>query len=68
MDLRGIERSKMPPKSKKQAGFLGAIAGGKSKKKGGPSKEQAKEMLRGSKVKGLPTRAKKKSKGKRGKR
>lgn len=50
----------MPPKSKAQAGFFGAIAGGKSNKKGGPSKSQAREALRGSKIKGLPKRAKKK--------
>lgn len=47
----------MPPKSKKQAGFLGAIAGGKARKKGGPTRAQAREMLRGSKLKGLPTRS-----------
>lgn len=46
-------------KSKKQAGFLGAVAGGKKKVKG-LSKEKAKEMLKGAKVKPLPEKAKKK--------
>jgi hypothetical protein len=45
----------MPVKSKAQAGFMGRIASGKIKKKG-LSKEQAKEYLRGVKVKKLPKR------------
>jgi hypothetical protein len=49
----------MPVKSKRQAGLIGMVAGGK-KKLPGLSKTQAKEMLRGQKVKKLPTRAKKK--------
>lgn len=49
----------MPPKSKRQAGYLGLIASGK-KKNPHLSATVAKEMLRGSKVKHLPTRAKKK--------
>lgn len=52
----------MPPKSKRQAGLLGAIAGGNKAlaKRTGLSRTQAREALRGSKVKGLPTRKKKK--------
>lgn len=49
----------MPAKSKAQARFMGAIAGGKLKKKG-LSKSKAKEFLRGVKVKSLPIRKKKK--------
>lgn len=52
----------MPPKSKKQAAFLGLVAAGKITRKGTPSRAQAREMLRGSKVKPLPTRARKKGK------
>ena len=52
----------MPPKSKRQARFLGAVAAGKARKKGGPSRTQAREMLRGSKQKGLPERAPKRKK------
>lgn len=47
----------MPIKSKAQAKFMGAIAGGKLKKKG-LSKEKAKEFLRGTKTKGLPKKSK----------
>jgi hypothetical protein len=49
----------MPVKSRKQAGLIGMVAAGK-KKLPGLSSSQAKEMLRGQKVKKLPTRAKKK--------
>lgn len=49
-------------RSKKQAGLFGAIAGGKKTKAKGMSKSEAKTRLRGVKVKGLPTRAKKKRK------
>ncbi len=50
----------MPPKSKKQARLLGLIAGGEiPRKKTGLSKAKAKEMLRGAKLKKLPTRVKK---------
>lgn len=52
----------MPPKSKRQAGWLGLIAGGKVKSRR-ISKAQAREMLRGAKLKRLPTR-KRKRKGK----
>jgi hypothetical protein len=45
-----------PPKSKAQARFLGAIAGG-AKGPRGLSQTEAKNMLRGSKVKGLPARS-----------
>ena len=44
-------------KSKSQARYLGAIAGGQLKKKG-LSKTKAKEMLRGSKLKKLPKKVK----------
>jgi len=46
------------PKSKAQARYLGAVAGGKVKKKG-LSKNKAKEMLKGTKMKRLPARKKK---------
>jgi len=50
-------------KSKAQAGFLGAVAGGKSyKKPAGLSRAEAKEMLRGSKQKRLPSKKKGKKK------
>ena len=60
INAREAYRTDMPPKSKKQARYLGAVAAGKARKKGGPSKKQAREMLRGSSVKRLPERAKKK--------
>lgn len=44
----------MPAVSKKQAGLLGAIAAGTARKKTGLTKEQAREFLRGTKVKKLP--------------
>ncbi len=50
----------MPAKSKKQAAFFGAVAGGKARKGKGLSKAKAKEMLRGTKVKKLPKKIKKK--------
>lgn len=49
----------MPVKSKAQARFMGAVAGGAIKKKG-LGKEKAKEFLKGVKVKSLPARSKKK--------
>jgi len=49
----------MPVTSKAQAGFMGAIAGGKKKVKG-LSRAKAKEFLRGVKVNRLPRKAKKK--------
>jgi len=55
----------MPPKSKAQARFMGAVIAGKARKKG-PSKKVAREFLRGHKIKGLPKR--KKSKRKKSKR
>ena len=48
----------MPPKSRAQARFLGAVAGGQAKASG-LSKDEAKEYLRGSKLKTLPEKAKK---------
>ena len=48
----------MPVVSKQQAKFMGAIAGGKLKKKG-LSKKKAKEFLRGIKVSKLPRKVKK---------
>lgn len=44
-------------KSKAQAAYLGAVAGGAIKKKG-LSKDKAKEMLKGSKTKKLPKKVK----------
>jgi hypothetical protein len=49
----------MPPKSKAQARFMGAVAGGKIKKKG-LSRKEAREYLRGTKIKSLPKKIKKK--------
>ena len=49
----------MPAKSKAQARFMGAVAGGAIKKKG-LSKAKAKEFIKGQKVSKLPTRKKKK--------
>lgn len=46
-------------KSKAQARYLGAVAGGAIKKKG-LSSQKAKEMLKGTKVNKLPARKKKK--------
>ena len=43
----------MPPKSKAQAGLLGLIASGQ-RKSAGITQDQAREMLRGAKVKNLP--------------
>jgi hypothetical protein len=51
----------MPVKSKAQARFMGAVAGGAVKKKG-LSAAKAKEFLRGQKTGKLPARAKKKGK------
>lgn len=47
----------MPAKSKAQAAFMGAIAGGKKKVKG-LSPEKAKEFLEGVSVSKLPEKAK----------
>ncbi len=47
----------MPVKSRKQAAYFGLIAGGKKKVKG-LSAAQAREFLRGTKVKKLPVRVK----------
>jgi hypothetical protein len=49
----------MPAKSKAQVRFMGAVAGGKIKKKG-LSKAEAKEFIRGQSTKNLPEKAKKK--------
>lgn len=48
----------MPPKTQKQARFFGAVAGGKARKKTSLSRSQARESLRGTKVKSLPKSAK----------
>ena len=53
----------MPAKSKSQARFMGAVAGGKKKVKG-LSKEKAKEFLEGVKVKELPEKKDSKKKKK----
>lgn len=49
----------MPAKSKAQARFLGAVAAGKARKGTSMTKAQAREHLRGTKVKKLPVRKKK---------
>lgn len=46
------------PKSKAQARFFGAVAGGKVHKKGF-SKKEARDRLRGTKMKELPERKRK---------
>lgn len=51
----------MPVRSKAQARFMGAIIAGKARKKG-PTKKQAREFLRGHKIKGLPKKVRKKKK------
>jgi hypothetical protein len=51
----------MPAKSKAQARFMGAVAGGKAKKKPKSlSKSEAKEFIRGQKMSKLPEKVKKK--------
>ena len=47
----------MPVKSKAQARLFGLIAGGGTPSGGGPSESQAREALRGTKVKNLPEKA-----------
>lgn len=57
----------MPVVSKKQAHLFGLIASGKKPTKTkvkGLSKEEAKEALKGQKIKGLPLKKKKKKKKK----
>lgn len=49
----------MPPTSKRQARLFGAIAGGRSTKARGMSSSQARESLRGTKIKRLPARSRK---------
>jgi len=49
-----------PAKSRRQARLMGAAAGGKAKIKG-LSKEEAKEYIRGQKMKGLPEKVKSKN-------
>lgn len=52
-------------KSKAQARFLGAVKGGRARKKPkGLSQHKAGEMLKGTKVKKLPARARKRKKSK----
>ena len=51
----------MPPKSKAQARYLGAVAAGTARLRGGPTRAQAREMLRGAKLKRLPERKRKRS-------
>ena len=53
----------MPAKSKRQAAYFGAVIAGRARGKGHPSKAQARELLRGTKVKRLP-RTKRKRKRK----
>lgn len=49
----------MPPKSKAQARYMGAVAAGKARGKRGLTRAQAREYLRGAKVKRLPARKRK---------
>lgn len=51
----------MPAKSKAQLRYLGAIAGGKIKKKG-LSRSEAKEFIKGQSSKNLPEHSKKRTK------
>ena len=54
--------------SQKQARFLGALAGGRFKKKGGPSRAKARKMLRenrGFKMRDLPVRSSKRKSARR---
>ena len=46
------------PQSKAQAALFGAVAGGKATKAKGMKPEEAKERLRGTKVKKLPEKVK----------
>lgn len=55
-------RHDMPPKSKAQARLFGAAAGGKKTKAKSLSRSQAREALRGVKVKKLPARKRKRRK------
>jgi hypothetical protein len=48
------------PKSKAQAHLFGAVAGGMKTQAKGLGESKAKEMLKGSKLKGLPEYAEKK--------
>ena len=48
--------------TQKQARFFGFIAGGGKPRKGGPSRSQARDMLRGTKVKKLPKKARRRKK------
>ena len=57
MDQRGNMPNKI--KSKAQAGFMGMVASGMKKVKG-LSSMKAKEMMMGTKVKGLPKKKTKK--------
>ena len=50
------------PVSKAQARLFGAVAGGKATKATGMSASEAKTRLRGTKVKSLPARSRKRSK------
>jgi hypothetical protein len=52
----------MPPKSRAQARLYGAVAGGKKTKAKGMTRKQAREALRGTKVKSLPARKKRRKK------
>lgn len=51
--------------SKRQARFFGAVAGGKSRKKTGMTKKEARTRLRGVKMSRLPERKRKKSRKRR---
>jgi hypothetical protein len=56
----------MPPKSKRQARFMRAVASGKVRKKAkGLTKKEAQEFVSGHPTKGLPETARKKKKKKR---
>jgi hypothetical protein len=50
------------PKSKAQARLFGAVAGGKKTKAKGMSAKEARTRLRGTKMKGLPAKKRKKKK------
>ena len=52
----------MPPKSRAQARYFGAVAAGKARDESGPTRAQAREMLRGARHENLPERVKGKKK------
>jgi hypothetical protein len=54
----------MPPKSRAQARLFGAVAGGQRTKAKSLTRKQAREALRGTKMKRLPARKRKRKRRK----